>query len=450
MRTHHLDRLLCLFSALLPVVTSGCGVGRSDFDQQICDEDLVSPLTAIQPAAPVDYLELRTYSGGYGYGTTGTGTDTGIDADNRTIVSASGQLCAEASDVELCRAAFFDLPLESDIATGGGGFDITRFQSLAWSRGDEVGAAITTAEALEFLGEIDSHAEAALWAELNGHNAICGEDNVGELDGGYVLLTRSGSGCGAGDHVREHKVFVSTEGELEVLQSVVIERADANCAIGRLPAGACWRADARAPARTRPTCAVGQFFADVAELEAAAVTAFEQLTAELRHHEAPGSLRRAAARARVDEARHARVTARLARRYGARPSRRLSTRWTPRALAEVAADNAAEGCVRETFGALVASYQARRASDPRVRRALAQIARDETRHAALSWELRDWALARMSRSERRRVARAAREAVARLEHELVREHPREVQRVAGMPSQDEARRMFRGLQRHLA
>ena len=94
--------------------------------------------------------------------------------------------------------------------------------------------------------------------------------------------------------------------------------------------------------------------------------------------------------------------------------------------------------------------EARRARDPRIRAALAGIARDETRHAALSWELRDWALAQLSRAERRRVATSSRAAIARLEQELVREQAAEVHRVAGMPTPDEARALLRGLRSQLA
>jgi hypothetical protein len=56
-----------------------------------------------------------------------------------------------------------------------------------------------------------------------------------------------------------------------------------------------------------------------------------------------------------------------------------------RSLEELAVENAVEGCVRETYGALTAIWQARTAKDPSVAAAVRRIARDETRHAALSW-----------------------------------------------------------------
>jgi hypothetical protein len=67
-----------------------------------------------------------------------------------------------------------------------------------------------------------------------------------------------------------------------------------------------------------------------------------------------------------------------------------------------------EGCVRETWGALFGAYQAQNAQDPGVRRAMATIADDETRHAALSWQLHHWALSQLSATERASVDAAQR------------------------------------------
>jgi hypothetical protein len=84
------------------------------------------------------------------------------------------------------------------------------------------------------------------------------------------------------------------------------------CAVGRRPAGL------GEPLHFEG-CAIGGYFADVARLEAASVTAFRILRDELRVHEAPKKLVRAAARAACDEIRHTRATGALARRFGAHP-----------------------------------------------------------------------------------------------------------------------------------
>jgi hypothetical protein len=173
------------------------------------------------------------------------------------------------------------------------------------------------------------------------------------------------------------------------------------------------------------------------------------LADELRMHDAPRHFIASALHSRRDEIRHARITDRLARRYGGRSSQVRVEPMRPRPFYDVAADNAAEGCIRETYGALVAHLQALRAQDPRVRAALTSIARDETRHAALSWDLHAWARSRMSRAQRRRLRTCQRDALDRLEHELTRPEPESVQTLAGMPSPTQARSLFDGLRRTL-
>jgi hypothetical protein len=123
--------------------------------------------------------------------------------------------------------------------------------------------------------------------------------------------------------------------------------------------------------------------------------------------------------------------------------------WSPRTLVEVAADNLAEGCIRETYGALMAWVQARRARDSIVHRASKSIAIDETRHATLSWQLARWADTRLRPNERRSVAGRGGEALHRLGRELTRSRADAVHRVTGLPREDEARRLFAALRPHL-
>jgi hypothetical protein len=187
---------------------------------------------------------------------------------------------------------------------------------------------------------------------------------------------------------------------------------------------------------------IGHFFARMAELEAASIGAFRSLAAELAVHGAPPELSRAARLAARDEARHTRLTRALAVRYGAEPPRRLSSRkppLPPRSLETVAAENAVEGCVRETFGALVAHIQAERAEDPAVRSAMREIARDETRHAALAWAMARWAEARLDEQARARVAKKRRREARRLARSTRSAVPPSLTRAAGVPTTAEAR-----------
>jgi hypothetical protein len=115
----------------------------------------------------------------------------------------------------------------------------------------------------------------------------------------------------------------------------------------------------------------------------------------------------------------------------------------------MAIENAVEGCVRETYGALVLAWQAAHAEDRELRGAFARVARDEARHAALSWALDRWLGARLEAPARARVTRARARTLARLESE-VREHPRRFAREAGLPSAAQARALLATLARGLA
>ncbi|AKQ67916.1 putative lipoprotein [Myxococcus hansupus] len=85
---------------------------------------------------------------------------------------------------------------------------------------------------------------------------------------------------------------------------------------------------------------------------------------------------------------------------GEEPSAPQVESLAPRSLFAVALDNAADGCVRETFGALVAQHQALHARDGEVRAFMARIAEDETRRAELSWKVDRWVQDRLSDAER--------------------------------------------------
>jgi hypothetical protein len=115
-----------------------------------------------------------------------------------------------------------------------------------------------------------------------------------------------------------------------------------------------------------------------------------------------------------------------------------------RPLLELARDNAREGCVRETYGALTAAHQSRHAPEGDVREAMQIIARDETAHARLSWEIDAWARARLPANDARQVVEARREESATLVAEVKRVRPRAgVVRELGLPSPREARSLAR-------
>lgn len=138
----------------------------------------------------------------------------------------------------------------------------------------------------------------------------------------------------------------------------------------------------------RRATTLGDYFARAAALEAASVVSFRRLAADLARHGAPSALVRRAARAAHDEKRHATATRRLARRFGGERVRARLVDAAPRTLREIAVENAREGCVGETLGALLLFARAGASADAEVRATLRAIARDEIAHAALAWDLR--------------------------------------------------------------
>jgi rubrerythrin len=219
------------------------------------------------------------------------------------------------------------------------------------------------------------------------------------------------------------EAFVAPDG------APVVVECDKCTISGRRPSGLV------RPRRARATNALGRFFACVSHLEEASVHAFEGLAGELHRLDAPAELVRAARRSARDEVRHARATARIARRHGAEPpSLRVLARRRARSLVRIAVENAVEGCVRETFGALVAAWQAAHAADPQIARTMRRIAADETRHAALAWAIAGWMEPRLDARSRRAVLAARRRAVRALLREVSSPCPSVLVVQAGMPS----------------
>ena len=161
---------------------------------------------------------------------------------------------------------------------------------------------------------------------------------------------------------------------------------------------------------------VASRLAHQAYYEGASVVAFERLAGALERAGAPEALVTRARAAATDEARHAVLFADLARRHGVAPMTLESRAATP-SLFELALENATEGCVRETFGAIVTLHQASHAESEEIRAAFVAIAEDEAEHAALSWELKAWFDTQLSPGERLYVQTAHDEAVAQARRE---------------------------------
>lgn len=203
-------------------------------------------------------------------------------------------------------------------------------------------------------------------------------------------------------------------------------------------------------ARDPRSRAAGALLAELARLEAASVPAFRRLARELRAHGAPKRLVSRALCAARDEVRHARIMTELARAYGVEPSISPVAVGPVRTLEDVARENEAEGCVRETYGAIVALWQARTARDPAMRRAMTVIAADETRHAELAWQVASWARSLLDARARRRVASARRAAQSELRAQVAAPVDASLSRDLGLPDATQAAALERALNELLA
>lgn len=212
------------------------------------------------------------------------------------------------------------------------------------------------------------------------------------------------------------------------------------CIGGRAPAGF----DASSAYRDLP-----EYLAACSRLEKASVSAFRILARELRLHDAPKSLVRRARRSVGDERRHAVRMHRLALANGANPLEVAVPDRKLRPIEEIARENAVEGCVRETWGAIVAAIQAKRAKNLAIRAAMRAIAPDELRHAELSWDIHRWAMTRLSVEQRHSIVAARRKAAADLVADAAFSLSTETIAELGLPGRDEARVLAAEAQRSL-
>ncbi|MDC0670585.1 hypothetical protein [Nannocystis radixulma] len=116
-----------------------------------------------------------------------------------------------------------------------------------------------------------------------------------------------------------------------------------------------------------------------------------------------------------------------------------------RTLLAIAVENAVEGCVRETWAALVAAHQARWAAHPAVRSVYRTIAADEARHAELAWAIDSWLSGQLDADGRARVVQARRTAADALAAHLATATDAPELAALGLPAARVAAELFAGL-----
>jgi hypothetical protein len=389
-----------------------------------CDPPLVDVLSNLKPATPIDYVELRTVDWRKG------GSKT---------VDSFGTPCATAADAGACSGAlaiaFPTSEYDGWLATTDPldfGFNAPQ-EFVVYTRGEEVGIVVNEAALGAFLAPIDTLEEARLMLRPSRLRFDCRTTPWPSgwrrnSDGSWELIVAGFSAC-FGIAFRDRKLVMPN--------GVVIGidgNSDGEC--GRRPCGLVPRV-ATAPS------ALGAHFANAAHLEAASITAFDVLARDLARHGAPARLVARALRARRDEIAHARMMTRLATRFGATPPRVEVEPTAPRDLLAVALENEIEGCVRETYGALVAAFQARTAA-PALRPILRRIADDEASHAALAHDVGRWARRRLDARGRAALAHARRETTRALRREA-RTPAASLVAIAGLPDRDRGLALIDGL-----
>jgi hypothetical protein len=403
-------------------------------------------LDELNPASPFDYVALRSEVVVQSQVRRDAGADDGASdagptydlvtlSHNVSTAESFGTECKTATDAASCRTKLADLRVLTPPASGSGRDCVDRQFTpqgcsatyVVVTQGDNVTALDTPATVAAALGRIDTADEAWLVARVNGRIAKCSDKHPAETPratqggDGYELVFLEYGQCTPKYRVR---VRVGSDGSYKEIERTELEKAD--CAIGRRPEGLCARAndDASTPA---------ELFARAARLEHASVFAFRRLASELRGFGAPRALVSRARRSAREETRHARTTTRIARRLGGKPARARVDANPRRSLFDLARENAVEGCIRETYGALLAAYQARTAEDPEIRKEVSRIARDEAAHAELSWRVHRWSMGRLGRAQRSELQLAMRRALADLTLELSIEPSPAVARTCGVP-----------------
>lgn len=428
MRQRSLSRILSRAMQSALIMSAGCGVNTSSYDSPVCAGGGVLSVEGLNPSKPVDYVEFRsipTLSGG-----------------TTAVLSSTGTRCSSAPNKPMCESSYSAaMPSKGFYQHC---FDACDAGALVATRGQDVVVVDSKAALDAFLAPYDTPQEALFAALTSGRYISCTDKSRGavkQVGDGYDVVTYAGSGCGTSDPVKQYLLHVDAAGTVTEVSSYTLQPGTPGCVIGRRPDGLRSASKSR-----RSSDCVGRYFADNARLEAASVTAFRILRAELLLHGAPQSLVRLSTRSARDEIRHAQVVRRLARRYGGRVQGYSVRPQPPRSLEAMALENATEGCVRETFGALLGRWQAVQAKDPAVRRAMAKIARDETRHAALSWDVADWLWTKLDAAAQERVRTAQRNAIAQLRAELAVAKEPAVQELAGLPTPSQAQALLAQLE----
>ena len=415
MRTSFSRLAAGLVNLTLAACSSESGLDVDNFKEDSCTKPL---LVDLAPASTVDAIAVRR--------------PPGLRSGNvsQDTIATFGTPCATAVHAGTCNDDFSKAAGTAAWKSTFDGVDFgTAASYLVTSRGDAIEVISDSAALAAFLGPVDNLAKARLVATLYGYDGAC---KMNAIEDGYEAFEERND-CSIGK--QRFRLMVHRDATLTVAGYDNLEKP--TCVDGRRPEGLV----VREAAMDTP----GDVLAEMAHLEAAAVVAFERLALDLARLGAPIELVRRASEAADDERRHARAMSGLARSRGAKLRAVEVTTIADRSTEAVAMENVVEGCVRETYGAVVASWQARKAADLDVRRAMGSIARDECIHADLSLDVHTWAMTTLDHAGRERVRRAEQQARGELYAEVEAEIATDLVVHLGLPSRAQARALLVGL-----
>jgi len=367
-KTTVLHRVLC---GILGTVMYGCDEGpdanalapTADWEGIACGANSqMDLLTGLSPTQPVDGLLLYGVGGQAG----------------SYVREAGGPPCVTATNMSQCQQTVESL--RNSLGS----------TALIVTKGDMVSVVSTKSEVKAFLGQLDNPQKVFVWMHVNGlalgckfiDSAVIANEDGQSWSGVHSRITRDCSPI-ITERVR---VNINVE-DWSITETAHAESSRQSACIGRKPPGA---VTFHETAGDSVYDSLGTSLARHAAYEAASVVAFLHLKEELEYFGAPQCLLDRIEKAVEDERRHARQVTMLAGRYGQAVQNFFVEPAPLRDLEAIAMDNMREGCVGESWGALVGLYQAENAMDSVIADTMRSVALDEVDHASLSWEIHDW------------------------------------------------------------
>ena len=163
-----------------PSLADAEDMSRPSFCTGPSSQDIGRALFAgTSPSKAADYLARRQYGGQIPGGIT----------DDLHTVEERGAPCSGATDAAACNAAYAALKPPHRFG-----------DHLCFTRGDDVGCLATKADAMAFLGTIDSVEEAIFIAQYDGYGATCNDYRIFTratqlADGTFRLTLLARGGC---------------------------------------------------------------------------------------------------------------------------------------------------------------------------------------------------------------------------------------------------------------